>query len=560
MNIKYSLGAIACASIALASCAKRPLTSALFEQSGRAHIYLPTQKEERSAIIAERVSYQTKVDTIRPNHNKANNSSHDEDPSMKTRELDLFTVIADRPKVKISTVRNGRINLSFLTTMPSAFMDERYQVVLYPTLINGDKRIAMPPLVLQGSKFREVQDAEYAKYAKFEESIIDSTKYDSIYFDRKRHDSFITNLQRSYLDSYTRDYDLQIRYDRWKQNMEQRYIDYNARVAGAYDSRTATGHLEALRKAYDLDLYGDDSTQIRRYADSLYTTERRSNTIASKSRTIRLDEVPRAFRTLYKYNLTLDSIRNKSVTEQDSIDVARHTYKYRDIARNEAKRDNKATIKGHMVYLKRIDSAHRVETIAPGQDYAYLYSEDIAVTEDLQRKLQIVVDTRVTALDRSTWWQAGRDTLSYIVSGMNDLVDLSQAKRLSGSDLEEYEQGLKRLAVRDYYGALEIFNRYPDYNAAVCLLALGHNTQAEKFLEYLKPANGKVDYLKAITQLRLGNKSKAKEMLLSAARKDPQMGYRSEIDPEFANLFHEDPALLKQILDISGGDDALEDI
>lgn len=303
-----------------------------------------------------------------------------------------------------------------------------------------------------------------------------------------------------------------------------------------------------------------NSASLRRRVDSIYTIERRSKAIDSKARTIRLEDVPSNFQTLYKHNLTLDSLRNKSVTEQDSIDVARHTYKHRDIARNEAKRDNKETIKSHLIYLKRIDSAHRVEAIAPGQDYAYMYSEDIPVTEDLQRKLQVVVDTRVTALDRSTWWQAGRDTLSYIVSGMNDLVDLSQAKRLSGAELEEYEQGLKRLAVRDYYGALEIFNRYPDYNAAVCLLALGHNPQAEKFLEYLKPANGKVDYLKAITQLRLGNKDKAKEMLLSAARKDPQMGYRSEIDPEFASLYREDPALLKQVLSISGGDDELEDI
>lgn len=560
MNIRYTLGGLALATLALASCAKRPLTSALFEQSGRVHIYLPTQKEERSGVLAERVSYQTKIDTIRPDRSKTNNASSSDDPTMKTRELDLLTVVADRPKVKISTVRNGLINLSFLTTAPRAFMDERYQVVLYPTLINGDKRVAMPPLVLQGSKFREVQDAEYAKYNKFEQGIIDSAKYDSIYFDGKRHDAFMTRLQRSYLDSYARDYELQMRYDRWKQTMERRYIDHKARVAGAYDSRTADSRLDILRRAYDLDLYGEDSTQLRRHADSVYTAERRDKSIGAKAREIRLDEVPREFRTLHKYNLTLDSLRNKSVTESDSIDVARYTYKHKAIARNEALRDNKETIKSHMIYLKRIDSAHRVEPIVPGKDYAYLYSEDIPVTEDLQRKLQVVVDTRVTALDRSTWWQAGRDTLSYIVSGMNDLVDLTQSKRLSGAELEEYEQGLKRLAVRDYYGALEIFNRYPDYNAAVCLLALGHNTQAEKFLEYLKPANGKVDYLKAITQLRLGNKAKAKEMLLSAARKDAQMGYRSEIDPEFASLYQEDPELLKQVLSISGGDDELEDI
>lgn len=561
MKIKYaSLGALAVV-LLLGSCAKKPLTSALFKQSGRAHIYLPTQKEERSGVLAEKVSYETKVDTIR--NNTANNTAtkdKNDDPNMKSYNLNLFTVVADRPKVKISTVRNGRINLSFLVTLPKAFMDERYQVVLYPTLLNGAKQVAMPPLVLQGRDFKAKQDEEYKRYGSFEEGIIDSARYDSIYFDKKRHDSFITSLQRSYLRSYERDYKLQMDYDRWKQVMEQRLIDHEARVAGAYDASTASKQLRMLTRAYDMDLYGEDSSVLRRKHDSIYTAARREQVLEKRTRTLRLEDVPSKFKTLYKYNLTIDSLRNKSVTEQDSLEVARHTYKHKAIAQNEAKRNNKETIKGHLIHLKKIEGAHKTDSIVPGKDFVYLYTEDIEVTEDLQKKLELVLDTRVTALDKSTWSQAGRDTLRYIVSGMNDLVDPKQADRLSGEQLAEYQQGLQRLAVRDYHGALNIFNRYPDYNAAICLIALGHNTQAEKFLEYLKPANGKVDYLKAIVQLRLGKVDAAKALLLSAARKDPQVGYRSEIDPEFASIYAQDPALLKQVLAISGGDDELEDI
>lgn len=559
MKIRYAgIGAFA-GLLLLSACSKKPLTSALFQQSGRAHIYLPTQKEERSGILAERVSYKTTIDTIRnaTTNNNASTNKND-DPSMKSYNLDLFTVVADRPKVKISTVRNGRISLSFLVTLPKVFMDERYQVLLSPTLLNGDKRIAMPPLVLQGSRFKAKQDEEYKRYGDFEKSIIDSTRYDSIYFDQKRHDGFITSLQRSYLRSYQYDYKLQMAYDRWKRVMEQRLIEHQARVAGAYDASTATKGLRMLTRAYNLDLYGDDSSKLRRGYDSLYTQDRRDKVLAKRTRTLRVEDVPRKFRTLYKYNLTIDSLRNKSVTEQDSLDVAQYTYKHKAIAQNEAKRNNKDKYRSHLIALKKIEGAHKIEPIAPSKDFVYLYTEDIEVTEDLQKKLELVLDTRVVALDKSTWWQAGRDTLSYIVSGMNDLVDPKQADRLSGEQLEEYKQGLQRLAVRDYHGALNIFNRYPDYNAAICLIALGYNTQAEKFLEYLKPANGKVDYLKAIVQLRLGKVEEAKQLLLSAARKDPQVGYKSEIDPEFATLYAQDPALLKQVLTISGGDDALE--
>lgn len=545
--------------VALASCAKKPLTSALFRQSGRAHIYLPTQKEERVGVLAERVDYQTKVDTIRPANNQTTNSSID-DKGMKSFDLDAFTVVANRPKVKISTIRNGRINLSFLMTLPKAFMDERYQVVLTPTLINGDQKMPMPPMVLQGRQFKAKQDAEYARYGDFEKSIIDSAKYDSVYFDKKRHDAFITRLQQAYLSSYERDYSLQMRYDKWKQTMESRQIDHKARVTGAYDTRDMNKRLAMLREAYNLDLYGEDSVALRRKFDSIYTAERREKYIDKRARKIELNEVPRSFRTLYKYNLTIDSLRNKSVTERDSLDVAKHTYKHKAIAQNEAKRNNKDTFRSHLIHLKKIENAHAVDSLIPGKDFVYLYSEDIPVTEDLKRRLQVVIETRVTAIDRSTWWQDGRDSLAFIVSGMNDLVDRSQIERLSGEQREEYQQALDRLAVRDYNGAFAIFNRYPDYNVAVCLIAMGYNTQAEQFLEYLKPANGKVDYLKSIVQLRLGKTDAAKQYLLSAAKKDPQMGFRSETDPEFSAYYASNPDVLKQVLEISAGDDPAEDL
>lgn len=545
--------------VVLASCAKQPLTSALFKQSGRAHIYLPTQKEERSGILAERVDYQTKVDTIRRNKTSEGQGKTD-DPNIKSYDLQEVTVVADRPKVKISTIRNGRINVSFLMTLPKSFMNEHYQIVLSPKLLNGDSVLDMPPMVLQGSKFKAQQDAEYARYEAFEKGIVDPSKYDSVYFDQKRHDLFMTRLQRSYLQSYQQDYDLQMRYDKWRRTMEERQIDYKARVAGAYDSRRASEHLETLRKAYNLDLYGEDSSALRRRFDSLYTAEHREKYIESKARKIELRDVPRSFRTLYKYNLTIDSLRNKSVTEQDSITVAKDTYKHRAIAHNEAKRSHRETFRRHLINLKRIDNPHRIDSIQVGKDFAYLYSEDIPVTEHLQRRLRVVLETRVIATDKSTWWQSRGDTLSFVISGINDLVDRGQIDRLEGEQRAEYQQGLDRLAVRDYRGALDIFNRYPDYNAAVCLVALGYNTQAETFIGYLKPANGKVDYLSAIVQLRLGKKDEAKRLLISAATKEPQMGYRAENDPEFAALFAEDPALLKRVLQASEGEDAPEEV
>lgn len=560
--MKYSISIYISCTAALillcTACAKRPLTSPLFRQSGRVRIYLPTQKEEQAATLAEHVDYHTQIDTL--NKSKSSSTDSKKNADIKSYNLDPFTIVAQRPSVKISTIRNGRINLSFLLTLPQHFLDERYQIVLSPKLINGDKELTLPPLVLQGKQFKQKQEAEYAKYQAFEQSIVPAHKLDSAYFDKALHQSFIAQLQKSYLKSYEQDFKLQLSYDRWLRIMQERMIDYQARVEGAYDANLASKRLKMLREAYQLNLYGEDSSRLVQSFDSIYTTQRREQTIAKKLRHLELRDVPPAYRTLHKYKLNLDSLRNKSLTEEDSLTVAQHTYRYKAIAHNNAKDKNRDIFHKHLISLRKVEPSHRTDSITLGRDFTYLYSEDIPVTEDLQRRLRLTLETRVVATDQSTWWQASRDTLSYVVSGMNDLVDPKQIERLSGQEFAEYKHALERLAVRDYRGALDIFNRYPDYNAALCLIALGYNKQAETFLDYLKPANGKVDYLKAIVQLRLGNEEQAQTFLLSAARKDPQMGFRSEIDPEFAPLYKHKPKLLQQVLHISSGDDAPEDL
>lgn len=543
-----SFGVIAIS--ALSCTSHKPITERLFLQSKRTQIYLPTKEEERGGgVLVERARIQTTVDTIRP----TTESKPADDSGSIT--LETFTVTAERPHVKISTVRNGYVSLSFLTTLPKAFMDERWQVLLTPTLINGEERQELPPLVIKGRDFAKAQDAQYARMDEFRAGIVDSARYDSVFFDKPRHEAFISKLQRRYLWDYERQFRRQLKYEQWRRIMEQRRMHYDALYAGRYDSKVATRSLDMLQQAYALDLERVDTTAMKRQHAERYTAERRSATLERQSRPIRLEDVPRAYRHLYEGNQTVDSIRNHSVTEQTEREVAQHTWHHKAIARNESMRTNQKLVAGHIIKLPRVEGAHETLEMTPDKDFAYLYSRDVEVREGIKRKLQIVVDTRVVALDQSTWRQAGIDTLSYIVSGMNDLVDRTLIDRLEGEAREEYQRGLDRLANYDYNGALDYLNRYPDYNSAICLAALGHNDQAMRLLDMLTPASARMDYLRALIYARSKHLEHARYYLLSAAKREVQLAYKAEIEPEFGAVLETYPTLVQELEAIAESED-----
>lgn len=541
--LKYSVAWAATLGL-LFSCSA-PITKGLFLQSGRAHIYLPTDKEEKNGVLAEQVSYQTKVDTIKSIKKPI-------DELGAGIDLQTLTVVADRPKVKISTIRNGKINLRFLVTLPKQFMDPRWQVVLTPKLINGEEIQPLPPIVLKGREFSHKQQEEHERYSKFESSIVDSAKYDSVFFNRKKVDRHINRLQRSYLNSYLRDFRKQKAYDRWLRIFQERQMYFNARKTGNYEALINRKALSTLMKSYHMDLYGEDSTGMMRAFSEKYDQKHREKYLESKLIEIKREHVPLAFQTHFERQLTMDSLKNRSVTEKDSIRLAKHTYDFKAIARNESKRKFKDTYRKHIIHFPMIEGANVEDSIKQGRDYVHMYSQDIEVTENLARRLKLVLDTRVTAIDQTSWGQSGIDTLSFIVSGLNDLVDNTLIERLSEEQKKDYEQGLKRLAVRDYRGAVEILRFFPDYNSALCLTALGHNDQALKLIEQLTPT-GKIEYLRAIIYARRGDWDSAQNSLISAAKLESVLAFKVDVDPEFTKLLEQYPSLTNELIEIADG-------
>ena len=165
----------------------------------------------------------------------------------------------------------------------------------------------------------------------------------------------------------------------------------------------------------------------------------------------------------------------------------------------------------------------------------------------MKKRMKLIVDARVTATDRSTWMQRGIDTLSFIISGINDLVDDRLIDRLNEKPeaAAEYKLGLERLAARDYRGALEYLRKYPDYNGALALAGMDEDERAIAVLNQLH-TNGKVEYLKAYCYTRLKRYDEARKALLAAVKLQSFLVYKAETESVFAPLF-EDKTFLNQL-------------
>lgn len=100
-----------------------------------------------------------------------------------------------------------------------------------------------------------------------------------------------------------------------------------------------------------------------------------------------------------------------------------------------------------------------------------------------------------------------------------------------------YMEGLQAMKDRDYRKALSILRPYSDYNTAVACLAMDYDNTALGILESLKEDDSpQKNYLLAIAYSRVGNEDLAVEHYLTACRKDRNMIYRGNLDPEISSL------------------------
>jgi len=98
-----------------------------------------------------------------------------------------------------------------------------------------------------------------------------------------------------------------------------------------------------------------------------------------------------------------------------------------------------------------------------------------------------------------------------------------------------YISGVEAIENRDYQTAAVLLAPYQDINTAIAYINLDRNHSALEILENEEPTS-KVMYLKAILYCRLGDDQKAVQYYLDACKKDSQLVYRGNLDPEIKVL------------------------
>ena len=180
-------------------------------------------------MLAEQVGFTTSSDTLPGEFEEVSDSTDD---VWKTIHLGGVDIVAARTVVKQVTMREGSVRLEFNIHVPSLLIDSCWRVTLTPMLCTSDSSgFPLPPVVLSGSSFTRMQEADYKAYRLFLNGIVDPSAYDSVYLDRKGINKDIACRQRFFYELYGKEErDRQLAYEKWKRLALERQNFWNTRT------------------------------------------------------------------------------------------------------------------------------------------------------------------------------------------------------------------------------------------------------------------------------------------------------------------------------------------
>lgn len=151
--------------------------------------------------------------------------------------------------------------------------------------------------------------------------------------------------------------------------------------------------------------------------------------------------------------------------------------------------------------------------------------------DDTEKEISKRYRSDYKLISDSIYPQLSKIDIVYYLSRPNMLV----ADSMQFEVRDGYEEGLRLLQDREYWKAIDILAKYPDYNTALCLTCMGYNGKAYDLLVKLTP-NEHTEYLMAILKSRLGKEEEAVRHLLKAIDLSPAKAYRATVDAEVLAL------------------------
>ncbi|WP_163218935.1 hypothetical protein [Bacteroides sp. 224] len=436
-------------------------------------------------------------------------------------------------KARFAPVREGQVNIDFVIKIPKEFLSDDYQICLTPELLHNDSLVKLENVVLRGKNFIEKQKQDYERYNEYVATIIDPMGYDTAFINHTAVEQELERRRKAELNTYYTRWSQYQEYLKWQATEQEKYDLYNIQERAKFNQKVATSDRAYNNKLVRMLSMGQDTTL---YAAKYRTKRKKLLASAPVHKQITLGTVPAKYRDIYQHGIKQQDIEPLLPEEKDSIRIASEHVMHERIALNEIKGSRKEEVFNRMVPTPYQPDAHYNATIAPEWNFTYRYTRPYPVKGNL-KNLKLTLKGYITATDRSNYNIRRTDTLSYVISSMDELADGSLLSNTNFTDNQrrDYTAALQLLRNREYKRALDIFTDYKDYNTALTLACLGYNKRAYNLIITLgRSANNY--YLAAILSTRLGDDQQAIQLLEEACKMDETKRFRADRDPEMSAL------------------------
>lgn len=451
--------AISCSVVGIGGGSK-VMTKSLFMQSKYANIELPYQESGKGVpVVSEEVTF-TNPD------NWSETSATDKSKPASLNEVQHLSEVVVTAKSRFTPEHEGKVNVDFVVKVPKQVLSPKWRVTLTPKLLHNDSVVVLKDVVLNGKEFVEKQKRDYKAYDDYLKSIVKKSDYDSVFLDKKGIDGDIRNRQGFYYKEYYGDWKAQkLQEDkaaRWEAKQVELITKQNAYRKRLYHEYARKALEEKIKKFTQ----GKDTTGI-------YARHMRQYNKKVKKMPIYWDKRYEA----HKHEApetkngakSLSNISNQVLTKKDSVEISKHRYFFNDIAENEMKEELKEEVFPKIVPFPYVKDVRLDSIVDASRDIAYYYKYSYPVSSGL-RRLRITMDSKVDAIDQSTYMMGDIDTISYFISSLSQLADTSLMYKVTKLH-------------RDVYNRMTAYVKFPPKKSALDVDYKDNKTQLKSILD-----------------------------------------------------------------------------
>ena len=361
-----------------------PLVSVLEKENERVKLSQVSRKETNARRMDTSRVYSAETEKML----KEKYTTYDKDEVTGENIMNIsladVTIVA---KSRNIPERAGKISLDFKVEVPASLINNKWQIRLTPYADKNGRIIEFDKILLSGAQFIKQQSKGYQMYQNFINSIIPDSAYMQYLFDSKGYQKALFDIEEQFYYSWQKDLLSQQRFVDWRSIRNKRHLLFN----GLMERNRSTVNPKSWKKVLPQ-----------------YWLERD------------LSEAPGRWNNYLSPEYKLEQ---KTITAEDSIEISKRFFDYKRMMENERKKaliDDK-----YKEYIRFPRESCKLDTVIQvGDKFEYYYSQKIDADEAI-KKINVMINGEVIALDESRYKLPQTDTLTYYISSMVQFLDRS---------------------------------------------------------------------------------------------------------------------------------------